>query len=72
MERSKIRLDQIPLKPLRGFDFGIVNNKLDGFIFNVNRDLERKAQESFQRGHRGMETFILTQTVRNSKERVFC
>ena len=53
--RSKKNPDQIPLKPLRGFDFGIVNNKLDGFIFNVNRDLERKAQESFQRGHCAME-----------------
>jgi len=56
MPRSKKRPGQIPLKPLKGFDFGLVNEKLDGFLFNVNRDLERKALESFQRGHRAMES----------------
>ena len=55
MPRSKKRPGQIPLKPLKRFDFGLVNNKLDGFIFNVNRDLERKAEECFRRGHRAME-----------------
>jgi hypothetical protein len=55
MSRPKKRPDQIPLKPLRGFDFALVNNKFDGFLFNVNRDLERKAEESFRRGHRAME-----------------
>jgi hypothetical protein len=55
MSQSKKRSGQIPLKPLKGFDFGLVNNRLDGFLFNVNRDLERKAHESFKRGHRAME-----------------
>jgi hypothetical protein len=55
MPRTKKRPGQIPLKPLKGFDSGLVNDKLDGFLFNVNRDLERRAEESFLRGHRGME-----------------
>ncbi len=55
MPRSKKRPGQIPLKPLKGFNFGLVNDKFDGFLFNVNRDLERKAQESFERGHLTME-----------------
>ncbi len=45
----------MPLKPLKGFDFGLVSNKLDGLLFNVNRDLERRAGESLQRGHLAME-----------------
>ena len=55
MTRAKKRPGQVPLKPLKRFDFGLVNNKLDGFLFNVNRDLEREADKSFKRGHRGME-----------------
>ena len=55
MVQAKKRRGQVPLKPLKRFDFGLVNSQLDGFLFNVNRDLERKAEESFRRGHRGME-----------------
>src|ERR1700722_14691226 len=53
--RSKKRPGQIPLKPLKRFDFDLVNNKLNGFIFNVNRDLERKAEECSRCGHHAME-----------------
>lgn len=37
------------LKPLRRFDFGLVGNRLEGFLINVDRDLQRRIGQAIQR-----------------------
>lgn len=50
MGRRK-RSDAVPLKPLKGFNYALVNEKFDGLIINVERDLDRKSKQALQRGH---------------------
>lgn len=57
MDRTKPPwLTEIPvtLRPLKRVDYGLVRAKLDGLLFNVDRDLQRrvKSLEQGQQWHR--------------------
>jgi hypothetical protein len=47
--RSRKKSDAAPLKPLKGFDYGLVNAKFDGLLFNIDRDLGRRSTAALQR-----------------------
>jgi hypothetical protein len=48
---AKGKNHRAPPKPLRGFDFGLVNEKMEGLLTNVDRDLQRRAQQALRGGH---------------------
>src|SRR5580704_10130248 len=47
--RSRRKSDAAPLKPLKGFDYGLANAKFDGLLFNIDRDLGRRSTAALQR-----------------------
>lgn len=64
-------LTDIPftLRPLRRVDYGLVRAKLDGLLFNVDRDLQRRVRsfEQSQRWHSARQLVGLNATVRFTK-----
>jgi hypothetical protein len=49
---------QIP-KPLRGFQYPIVAERMDGLLINIDRDLQRRGRQALQRGQSDAERRIL-------------
>lgn len=48
-----------PVPPLRRFNFGLVNEKLEGLYVNVSRDLERRAQQAQTRQDRNSDRCLV-------------
>lgn len=48
-----------PMKPLRRFDYGLIRERLDGLLINVDRDLQRRGSEAHRSGHRDEERCLL-------------
>jgi hypothetical protein len=51
---TKKKKGRTPLKPLREFDFGLVNKRMQGLLINVDRDLQRRAKSGDQDRERCM------------------
>jgi hypothetical protein len=52
---AKKKATRAPLKPLREFDFGLVDKKMQGLLINVDRDIQRRAKEALQSGDQDKE-----------------
>jgi hypothetical protein len=46
------------MKPLRRFDFNLIKNQLEGFLFNVDRDLQRRRDQAAARGDADAERVL--------------
>src|SRR5271165_3443614 len=56
----------LTIKPLRGFDYKLVEPKLDGLLLNVDRDLQRKTNEfaAAQHWHATRQVIAIMSAVR--------
>lgn len=50
----------IPKKPLRRFDFQLVQTRLEGLCVNVDRDMQRRVKEAVVRQNRALEHELVT------------
>jgi len=59
----------LKIKPLKRFDYKLVEPKLDGLLFNIDRDLQRKTTEfaSGQHCHATRQLIAITSAVRFAK-----
>ena len=48
-----------PLKPLRQFNFALVSRALEGLFINVDRDLQRRAKQALDGGHKDAERCLV-------------
>ncbi len=55
----KKKKNAAPLKPLREFNFGLVTKKLEGLLINVDRDLQRYAEQALQSGNQERERCLV-------------